>query len=177
MTDLIDRRLEAARQCGADWTGKATVGAAVELPHLQGGGSTTATPTSAVQTSPTAAILQEQPWGLDIVFECSGDPRCIDQGQELLTPGGTLVLVGIPPEEQVSFDIHRMRRKELTFKNVRRQRGCVARVIEMIADGRIEPSPLLTHRFPLEKIGEAFEMVAEYRDGIIKAVIDVSKAP
>ena len=75
------------------------------------------------------------------------------------------------------FDIHRMRRKELTFKNVRRQRGCVGPVIEMIAAGRIDPRPLLTHRFPLERISEAFDLVAAYRDGVVKAVIDVSGAP
>ena len=111
---------------------------------------------------------------MDLVFECSGDPLCVDEAQKLLAPGGTLVLVGIPPTDRVIFDIHRMRRKELTFKNVRRQRGCVAPVIEMIAAGRIDPKPLLTHRFPLEKIGEAFDLVATYRDGVVKAVIEIS---
>ena len=150
MTDLLDERLEVARQCGADWTGRAKHGEAI------------------------AAILREQPWGVDMVFECSGDPMCIDEAQTLLVPGGTLMLVGIPPTDRVIFDIHRMRRKELTFKNVRRQRDCMRPAIEMLADGRIDARRLLTHRFPLEKIGEAFDLVAAYRDGVIKAVIDVS---
>lgn len=149
MTDLLDQRLEVARQCGADWTGNAD------------------------RNDVTSAILHEQPGGLDLVFECSGDARCIDQAQELLGPGGTLVMVGIPPSDQVSFDVHQMRRKELTFKNVRRQCGCIPPVIRMISDGRINPRPLLTHRFPLERIGEAFDLVAGYRDGVIKAMIDV----
>ncbi len=153
VTDLLPPRLEVARHCGADWIG------------------------NAARSNTSAAILREQPCGLDLVFECSGDPRCIDQGQELLAPGGTLVLVGIPPTEQVSFDSHQMRRKELTFKNVRRQRDCTAAVIQMIAEGRIDPRPLLTHRFPLARIGETFELVAGYRDGVIKVVIDVSGAP
>jgi threonine dehydrogenase-like Zn-dependent dehydrogenase len=67
-----------------------------------------------------------------------------------------------------------MRRKELTFKNVRRQRGCVAPVVEMIATGRIDPKPLLTHRFPLARIAEAFALVDTYGDGVIKALIDLS---
>ncbi len=150
VTDLLDERLEVARRCGADWIG------------------------SAAQGDATAAILSRQPCGLGLVFECSGEPRCIDQAQKLLTPGGTLVLVGIPPGDAVTFDIHRMRRKELTFKNVRRQRGCMAPVIEMIDQGRVDPRPLLTHRFPLERIGEAFDLVAGYRDGVVKAVIDIS---
>jgi L-iditol 2-dehydrogenase len=150
-TDLLDERLAVARQCGADWTGNAKHGEAI------------------------AAIARAEPCGVDVVFECSGDPLCIDEAQRLLTPGGTLMLVGIPPTDRLIFDIHRMRRRELTFKNVRRQRDCVEPVLAMIGAGRIDPRPLLTHRFPLERIGEAFELVAAYRDGVIKAMIDVSE--
>ncbi len=152
VTDLIDRRLEIARSCGADWTGNAD------------------------RDDVTAAILDAHPTGLDLVFECSGEPACIDQAQRLLTPGGTLVLVGIPSVPAVSFDVHRMRRAELTFKNVRRQKGCVAPVIRMIAERQIDVAPLLTHSFPLAEIREAFELVAAYGDGVIKAVVDLSSA-
>jgi L-iditol 2-dehydrogenase len=148
-TDLLDERLAVARRCGADWTANASHGAAIE------------------------AILQKEPQGVELVFECAGDPLCIDEAQKLLTPGGTLVLVGIPSTDRVIFGIHHMRRKELTFKNVRRQRGCVAPVIEMIAAGRIDPKPLLTHRFPLERVAEAFDLVARYGDGVVKALVDL----
>jgi L-iditol 2-dehydrogenase len=153
VTDLLDERLEVARRCGADWTGNAS------------------------RDDVAAAIGREAPLGLDLVFECSGDPACIDQAQQMLTPGGTLVIVGIPPTPQVSFDAHRMRRMELTFKNVRRQIGCVGPVVEMFARGRIDPNPLLTHHFPLGQIREAFELVADYRDGVIKAVVGLSESP
>jgi L-iditol 2-dehydrogenase len=152
VTDLLDDRLEVARRCGADWTGNPR------------------------RDDVLAAVTRQQPQGLDLVFECSGDPACIDQGQRLLAPGGTLVLVGIPPVEQVGFDPHVMRRKELTFKNVRRQIDCVAAVIGMIGRGEVQTGPLLTHRFPLERIRDAFELVAGYRDGVIKAVIGLSSA-
>ena len=152
MTDLIDERLEVARKSGADWTGNPKQEDVVE------------------------GIIQREPWGLDLVFECSGDPTCIEQGLDLLTPGGTLVLVGIPAPPQVSFDIHAMRRKELTFKNVRRQKGCMAPVIRLVAEGHVDTGPLLTHRFPLEQIRDAFELVADYRYGVIKAVIELSPA-
>lgn len=150
MTDLLDERLEVARQCGADWTGLAKHDEAI------------------------TAIGDQQPWGMDLVFECSGDPLCVDEAQRVLAPGGTLLLIGIPPTDRVIFNIHRMRRKELTFRNVRRQRGCMEPVIEMFGDGRIDARRLLTHHFPLEKISDAFDLVAAYRDGVIKAVVDVS---
>jgi L-iditol 2-dehydrogenase len=152
-TDLLDERLEVARQCGADWTGRAEHNAATE------------------------AILKKEPGGVDLVFECAGDPLCVDEAQRMLVPGGTLMLVGIPPTDRLMFDVHTMRRKELTFRSVRRQRDCVGPIIDMLATGRIDARPLLTHRFPLLRIAEAFELVASYGDGVLKAIVDVSAAP
>jgi L-iditol 2-dehydrogenase len=149
-TDLIDRRLAVARRCGADWTGDARASGIAE------------------------AMSRHAPGGVDVAFECSGDPACLDQAVAALKPGGTLVLAGIPSSDRVSFDIHAMRRKELRLVNVRRQCDCVGPVIEMIGTGRIDARPLLTHRFPLARIAEAFELVAGYGDGVVKAVIDLS---
>jgi len=152
VTDLLDQRLEIARRCGADWTGNPRQ---LDIP---------------------AAIAEQETFGVPRVFECAGDPACVDPAQQMLAPGGTLVLVGIPPTNEVSFNAHLMRRKELTFKNVRRQRGCVGPVIDMIARRQIDPAPLLTHHFPLDRLAEAFELVADYRDGVIKAMVTLSAA-
>ena len=151
-TDLLDERLDIARRCGADWTGNARQDDAIET------------------------IAELEPHGLDVVFECSGDPACVDRAQRLLTPGGTLVMVGIPPTPWVSFDVHQMRRMELTFINVRRQKDCVDPAVRLVGDGRVDVAPLLTHCFPLAEIRDAFELVADYRDGVIKAVLDLSGA-
>ncbi len=150
VTDLRDERLAVARRCGAD----ATV--------------------NPRQSDVVASIEQSEPHGLDLVFECSGDPASVEQGESLLRPGGALMLVGIPPVDAVAFDPHRMRRFELRFQAVRRQNHCVAAVVRLIAQRRLDPSPLLTHRFPLSEISAAFELVAGYRDGVIKAVLDIS---
>ena len=61
---------------------------------------------------PAGAAVAASTW-------CSSVPatRCAStRRRRLLTPGGTLMLVGIPPTDRVIFDIHRMRRKELTFQ-------------------------------------------------------------
>ena len=68
-----------------------------------------------------------------------------------------------------------MRRKELTWINVRRQTGCVGPVLRLMDEGVLDAQPLLTHHFPLARIQEAFELVAAYRDGVIKAIIDLSE--
>ena len=150
VTDLLDERLAVARRCGAD---------AVLDPR---------------KSDVVAAVSQAEPLGLDLVFECSGDPACVDQGQSLLRPGGGMVLVGIPPVDAVTFNPHRMRRFELRFQAVRRQNDCVAPMVRLIAGRRLDPAPLLTHHFPLGEISAAFELVAGYRDGVVKAALDLS---
>lgn len=148
--DLLDERLKMAGRLGADFTSLNRSGEAV------------------------TTFARREPTGLDIVFDCSGDPQCIDQAQELLTPGGTLMIVGIPVPDRVEFDVHRMRAKELTFHSCRRQKGCVAPVIRMMDQKTIRPDAMLTHHFPLERIQDAFELVAGYQDGVVKAVVDLS---
>ena len=150
VTDLLDQRLVVARRCGAD----------AVLNSRQG--------------DVAAALAQSEPRGLDLVFECSGNPACVEQGQALLRPGGSLMLLGIPPVDAVAFDPHHMRRCELRFQAVRRQNDCLLPAIRLIAGRRLDPSPLLTHRFPFGEISAAFELVAGYRDGVVKAVVDVS---
>jgi L-iditol 2-dehydrogenase len=150
VTDLLDERLAVARHCGADATWNPR------------------------RDDVVAAINQADPQGVDVVFECSGDLACLDQGQSLLRPGGALIMVGIPPVDAVTFDPHRARRSELRLQGVRRQNACVVPVIDLIAQRRLDPTPLVTHHFPLAEISAAFELVAGYRDGVIKAVIDVT---
>ena len=122
-----------------------------------------------------AAIGEREPHGLDVVFECAGEQSTLDQAVDLLRPGGTLMMIGIPETERVSFNIDRLRRKEIRIQNVRRQNECVAPAIERVASGAIDVDPLVTHRFPLEQAQAAFDLVASYRDGVVKAIIDVNE--
>ncbi len=94
-----------------------------------------------------AAIHGREPLGMDAVFECAGEQDALDQGLELLKPGGTLLIVGIPEVDRISFNINLMRRNELRILNVRRQNECVERAIELMASGRVDVQPLVTHHF------------------------------
>jgi L-iditol 2-dehydrogenase len=149
VTDLLDYRLEAARQQGATWTGNPD------------------------RTDIVLDIIQREPLELDAVFECCGRQTAFDQAVELCKPMGRLVIVGIPETDQVSFSVHDARRKGLTFVSVRRQNECVDPVINLIREGSIKPDFMITHRFTLGQVGKAFELPANYRDGAIKAVVDM----
>lgn len=121
----------------------------------------------------TQQILKLEPDGVDAVFECAGQQETLDEAIEILKPGGKIMLIGIPRQDRVSFVIDKMRRKEITLINVRRQNECTQRCIEMIRSGGINPDFMVTHRFALDKTQEAFELVAGYRDGVVKAMIEL----
>lgn len=150
MTDLRDNRLELARTMGADWTGN---------------------PRSHDIVS---AIEQAQPLGVDLAFECAGEQDTLDQCVEVLTPGGTLLVVGIPELDRISFLMDQMRRKELLVQNVRRQNDCMADAIELVATGQVDLDAMVTHNYSIEQTNEAFDVVADYRDNAVKAMIHLA---
>lgn len=147
MTEKIPQRIEVARRAGATWVGN---------PDKQ---------------DIVKEILKRQPDGLDVAFECAGQQETVDQCVDLLRPGGTLILTGIPRFDRVSFAIDLIRRKEITIVNIRRQNQCTQKAIDLIASGQVNVDFMITHHFRLEETQAAFELVAEYRDGVVKAMI------
>jgi len=117
------------------------------------------------------AASKHEPLLLDIVFECSGDQKAVNDAIKVLKPGGKLVLVGIPPDAKYVFDMDLMRRKELSIQNVRRQNHCMEKAIELISNG-LPIGQIVTHHFLPEETQKAFDLVANYQDGVIKAMID-----
>jgi len=149
VTDLLDERLRVARTCGADATGVPT------------------------REDIVADFQRAEPLGLDYVFECAGEQETLDQAVALARPGGSVMVVGIPEFDRWGFEADTARRKELRIQHVRRQNRCVQDAIDLAAAGTVNLDPLVTHHFPLEKANEAYEMVCDYRDGVVKAIVHV----
>ena len=83
------------------------------------------------------------------------------------------MILGIPLTERISFDINKLRRKEICVQNVRRQNNCTQAAIDLIENRQVEVDFMATHFFNLEETQEAFELVSGYRDGVIKAMIEL----
>ncbi|MGD0077964.1 MAG: alcohol dehydrogenase catalytic domain-containing protein [Sedimentisphaerales bacterium] len=144
MTDRIDYRVEFAKKTGAKWAGRE-----IGEQGSRGTGE------------------------MDVVCECAGQQETVDEAIEILRPGGKLMIVGIPPFERFSFAADKIRRKEITIYNVRRQNRCTAEAMKLVAQKRLKIDSFVTHRFKLEQTNEAIEMVADYRDGVIKAMVEL----
>lgn len=118
-------------------------------------------------------VQKEEELLLDVVFEASGEQEAVSNAIKILKPGGKLVLVGIPPEARYTFDMDLMRRKELTITNVRRQNHCVEEAIELVVSGKTDIEKMVTHNFSLEETPLAFDIVEGYKDGAIKAMVNL----
>ena len=119
------------------------------------------------------SIRKIEPLLLDLVFECSGDQNAVDDALNILKPGGKLILVGIPKEARFIFNMDLMRRKEIAIQNVRRQNHCVEKAISLV-ENELSADKMVTHHFQPEETQRAFEIVANYQDRVIKAMIDFS---
>ena len=120
------------------------------------------------------SIKSIEPLLLDVVFECCGQQEAVDQAIDLLKPGGKLMIIGIPEFDRWSFPVDKTRHKELTIQNVRRQVGCVQPSLDYMQKGIIKIDNMISHRFPFKRTAEAFDLVANYRDGAMKVMIDFS---
>ncbi len=109
--------------------------------------------------------------GVDVVLEASGAPEMINAGIAICRPSGRCALIGIPSASVVAVDMVAAMSKELDLQTIKRSNHKGAAAIELLRAGRI-PEALLTHRLPLEKTPEAFQMLADYSDGVGKIVIE-----
>jgi len=149
VTDKIEERLALARKTGAYWTGNPDAGDVV------------------------MQIREQKPLLLDVIYECCGQQEAMDQAVALVKPGGKIMIIGIPEFDFWKLQSDIIRRKEICFQNVRRQNHCVQPALDLINSGKVDVKSMVTHRFPFNRTREAFDLVAEYRDGVMKAMINI----
>jgi len=103
--------------------------------------------------------------GAEVVLEMSGNATAIDQGTRMLGRGGRMSLLGLP-DRPVTLDLN----DQVIFKEARIQ-GITGREMfrtwqqttTLLSTGRVDVTPVITHRFPLERFAEAFEATATGR--------------
>lgn len=112
--------------------------------------------------------------GVDVAIEALGTQPTFENALRSLRPGGTLSSLGVYSGKlQMPYDAfaaglgdHRIV-TSLCPGGKERMR----RLIEMVRHGRLDLRPLLTHRFPLDRIAEAYQLFGERRDGVMKVAI------
>lgn len=142
-TDVLPHRVEAAKDLGAD---------RVFLASPEG--------------DERAQILNvTHKDGVDVALEIAGENVAVETAIETAKPGGRIVLCGIPTVNKISFNAASARRKGLSIMMVRRMKHVYPRAIKLVEAGQVDVHSVVSHRFPLEKASEAFDL-AQKREGL-----------
>lgn len=108
--------------------------------------------------------------GADRVFEVAGAKTTFDTAWRIARPNAIVVLVALYPEAQ-SLPLHLMYGKNLTFKTGGVDANACADIMKLIETGRLDTSPLITHRAPLNDVLTGYRVFGNQEDGCIKWVI------
>lgn len=109
-------------------------------------------------------------FGTHHAIDTGGTNQTIDGCVKVVSTAGTISLIGIPTEDMMLYNPHKIRTKEVTIQNIRRSNQTLEDCVNLYTDD-YEIEKLVTHRFEFEKIQEAFELVAGYGGNVLKAMI------
>ena len=108
--------------------------------------------------------------GADRVIEVAGGADTFRMAWKCARPNAVVTVVALYDAPQV-LPLPDMYGKNLTFKTGGVD-GCRCReILELIAAGKIDTTPLITHTFPLRDIQAAYDLFANKRDGVIKVAV------
>lgn len=108
--------------------------------------------------------------GADVVLEVAGTEDTFRLAWECARPNATVTIVALYDTPQL-LPLPEMYGKNLTFKTGGVD-GCdCAEILRLIENGEIDTTPLITHRFPLDRIEEAYRLFENRLDGVIKIAL------
>jgi alcohol dehydrogenase len=149
--DRLPGRLETARALGVDHVIDASRGDAVEQIRQLTGGR-----------------------GVDVAIEALGQQETFESALRVLRPGGVLSSLGVYSTDlRIPLDAFFAGLGDHTLVTTLCPGGKerMRRLMDVIAAGRLDVTPLVTHRFRLDDIEAAYDLFANQRDGVLKVAI------
>jgi len=148
VTDIVDSRLAVASRVGADQVVNASREPAVDA---------------------VRRLTHER--GVDFVFECSGAPNAVNEAIQMLKRGGRVCL-GAFSQKPALVDVGSIVSNNIYLYGIRGEgQSAVRRAASLIAQGKLDPSPLHTHTFAMDELPTGVRYFREKIDGAIKVVI------
>ena len=150
VADLVDARLKKALELGADYViNSKEVDAIEEIKRLTDG------------------------QGAEKVFETAGSPVTIAQTAFAVKRGGTICLVGLSAQSEITYNFSQIMDKEAKIVSVFRYRNIYPKAIAAVAKGAIDVKQIVTHEFDLDHIQEAYDEAVHNNTDLVKAVIKI----
>lgn len=150
ITDLLDYRLDMARRLGID------LGINVSRQDLKD----------------EAARFTNGRW-FDKVVECVGgfQEKSVEQAIAVVKRGGLIVVVGTFPNNKATIPIAYIKDREIDLKFSRGNFQAFGPCVDLIASGRIDPEPYISHRLPLARAEEALLLMEQKGEEVHKIVL------
>jgi threonine 3-dehydrogenase len=126
------------------------------------------------QEDPNAILCKKYPLGVDATLEMSGHPSALELAIQATRPGGRLSVLGLFPDDMIG-----MRLNEAIFKGLEIQ--CIVgrrlwetwdQMAELLHNGKLDISPVLTHRFHYSQFNQAMDLIQRGETG--KVVFDIN---
>ncbi len=121
---------------------------------------------------------EPEPESCDVAIEAAGVQGTLDVAGSLCRVRGRLVIAGYHQDGPRTFDLQSWNWRGLDVVNAHERdpqlylRGLRA-AVDAATSGRVELDPLLTHELPLERVGDAFELLRTRPEGFVKAVVRI----
>ena len=128
----------------------------------------------AAQDVKQAVLERTDGLGADVVIESVGRTSTVEQAIDLAKRGGTIVIFGFTPEgAEAVFKPFDVLFKELTIVGSWVNPYTYSRALDVLASGKVDVKPLITHRVKLGNILDGFGMMARKPVGFMKALVEI----
>jgi alcohol dehydrogenase len=149
--DSIEKRLKLSRQMGAD-----------EVIDL-------------TQEDPIAAIKRlTEGRGVDVAIEALGRQETFQACLDVTRPGGIVSSLGVyggKLEVPLESYVYGIGDKQILSTLCPGGKERMRKLMELVRHGRLDLSPLITHRFSLDEIEDAYELFGNQQDGVVKVAL------
>jgi len=146
--DMVESRLQMAKNLGAD--------------HI----------IDASQENPVEGIMNlTKGQGANFVIEAVGSPKTFGDSLFSLAREGSLSIIGVF-QQSVKLPIHTLMKRNIEIKVGLTKMTYTQELFALIQAGKLDLTPLITHRFPLSDVLDAYDMFEKKADGAIKVILN-----
>ena len=103
--------------------------------------------------------------GVDYVFDCTGNAKVPAQAIGAVRRGGRVAILGLTGGKPSEIDVDRLTLDEIDLMGIRSSPNAYPAMIALMRSGKVDLSPLVTHVYPLEAVGQALA-VLESREAV-----------
>jgi threonine dehydrogenase-like Zn-dependent dehydrogenase len=150
VVDVIPFRLEMARQFGAN--------------HV----------VNVIERDPVQKILDRFPSGADVVVEATGNPSAFQSACDVIKEGGALVVIRMFSKKIKEIDLSFLYHKEPVIYGSKGGEEGYEEALKLLEERRLQITPMITHRFPLEETANAFAVFEDKGEHTLRILIEPS---